>query len=112
LLAAVMQNLLHNAWKYTANTPEAIIRVEGEYLHGLQRFRVIDNGAGFDMARAAKLFQPFQRLHMPNEFSGLGIGLATSLRIVQRHGGELQASAEPGRGATFSFTLSARPLVA
>jgi len=112
LVEALMQNLLHNAWKYSANTPEAVIRVEGEYLHGLQRFRVIDNGAGFDMARAAKLFQPFQRLHMPNEFSGLGIGLATSLRIVQRHGGELQASAEPGRGATFSFTLSARPLAA
>lgn len=112
LVEALMQNLLHNAWKYSANTPEAVIRVEGEYLHGLQRFRVIDNGAGFDMARAAKLFQPFQRLHMPNEFSGLGIGLATALRIVQRHGGELQASAEPGRGATFSFTLSARPLAA
>lgn len=110
LVEALMQNLLHNAWKYTANTPEALIRVEGEYLHGLQRFHVIDNGAGFDMARAAKLFQPFQRLHMPHEFSGLGIGLATSLRIVQRHGGELQARAEPGLGATFSFTLSARPL--
>ncbi len=112
LVEALMQNLLHNAWKYSANTPDAFIRLEGEYLHGLQRFRVIDNGAGFDMARAAKLFQPFQRLHMPNEFSGLGIGLATALRIVQRHGGELQASAEPGRGATFSFTLSARPLSA
>ena len=110
LVEALMQNLLHNAWKYTANTPEALIRVEGAYEHGQQRFSVLDNGAGFDMARAAKLFQPFQRLHMPHEFSGLGIGLATALRIVQRHGGELQASAEPGRGATFSFTLSAKPL--
>jgi PAS domain S-box-containing protein len=110
LVEALMQNLLHNAWKYTANTSEALIRVEGKYLHGQQRFSVIDNGAGFDMARAAKLFQPFQRLHMPHEFSGLGIGLATSLRIVQRHGGELQATAEPGHGATFSFTLSAKPL--
>lgn len=110
LVEALMQNLLHNAWKYTANKPHAFIRVDVHDAEGEQRFSVSDNGAGFDMARAAKLFQPFQRLHMPHEFSGLGIGLATSLRIVQRHGGELQAAATPGEGATFSFTLSARPL--
>lgn len=110
LVEALMQNLLHNAWKYTANKPQAFIRVNAQDAEGEQRFSVSDNGAGFDMARAAKLFQPFQRLHMPHEFSGLGIGLATSLRIVQRHGGELQAAASPGEGATFSFTLSARPL--
>lgn len=110
LVEALMQNLLHNAWKYTANAQDAVIRVSAQEVHGQPRFSVSDNGAGFDMARAAKLFQPFQRLHMPNEFSGLGIGLATSLRIVQRHSGELQAVAEPGKGATFSFTLAARPL--
>ena len=110
LVEALLQNLLHNAWKYTALTPQAHIRVYSQHEHGQQWFFVSDNGAGFDMARAAKLFQPFQRLHMPHEFSGLGIGLATSLRIVQRHGGELQADAKPGEGATFRFTLSARSL--
>ncbi|MDR7094637.1 PAS domain S-box protein [Hydrogenophaga laconesensis] len=111
LVEALMQNLLHNAWKYTANTPQAVISLRMNWQDSQQRFSVSDNGAGFDMARAAKLFQPFQRLHMPHEFSGLGIGLATSLRIVQRHGGELLATAEPGQGATFSFTLTARPLL-
>lgn len=110
LVEALMQNLLHNAWKYTANAQDALIRVSVQEVEGQPRFSVSDNGAGFDMARAAKLFQPFQRLHMPHEFSGLGIGLATSLRIVQRHSGELQAVGEPGKGATFSFTLAARPL--
>ncbi|MGV3726148.1 PAS domain S-box protein [Hydrogenophaga sp.] len=110
LVEALLQNLLHNAWKYTALTPQAHIRVYSKHEHGQQWFFVSDNGAGFDMARAAKLFQPFQRLHMPHEFSGLGVGLATSLRIVQRHGGELRADAKPGEGATFRFTLSARPL--
>lgn len=110
LVEALLQNLLHNAWKYTALTPQAHIRVYSKHEHGQQWFFVSDNGAGFDMARAAKLFQPFQRLHMPHEFSGLGIGLATSLRIVQRHGGELQADAKPGEGATFRFTLSAKSL--
>jgi PAS domain S-box-containing protein len=110
LVEALLQNLLHNAWKYTALTPQAHIRVYSQHEHGQQWFFVSDNGAGFDMARAAKLFQPFQRLHMPHEFSGLGIGLATSLRIVQRHGGALQADAKPGEGATFRFTLSAKSL--
>ncbi|RJP70919.1 MAG: PAS domain S-box protein [Comamonadaceae bacterium] len=108
LVEALMQNLLHNAWKYTARTPDAHIRVYAQESGGLTRFCVSDNGAGFDMARAAKLFQPFQRLHMPHEFGGLGIGLATSLRIVQRHSGDLQASAAPGQGATFCFSLGAR----
>jgi PAS domain S-box-containing protein len=105
LVEALMQNLLHNAWKYTAQTPLASVRVYALRRDGRTWFCVSDNGAGFDMARAAKLFQPFQRLHMPNEFSGLGIGLATARRIVQRHSGELQAEAAPGEGATFKFTL-------
>jgi PAS domain S-box-containing protein len=106
LVEALMQNLLHNAWKYTAQTPLASVRVYAQRRDGKTWFCVSDNGAGFDMARAAKLFQPFQRLHMPNEFSGLGIGLATARRIVQRHSGELQAEAAPGEGATFRFTLA------
>ncbi len=105
LVEALLQNLLHNAWKYTAQTPMASIRVYAQPRNGRTYFCVSDNGAGFDMARAAKLFQPFQRLHMPNEFSGLGIGLATARRIVQRHSGDMQAEAAPGQGATFRFTL-------
>jgi light-regulated signal transduction histidine kinase (bacteriophytochrome) len=105
LVEALLQNLLHNAWKYTAETPEAHIRVFAREHDGHTWFCVQDNGAGFDMARAHQLFKPFQRLHMPHEFSGLGIGLATACRIVQRHGGTLQAQAAPGEGATFSFNL-------
>ncbi|QHE75906.1 PAS domain-containing protein [Hydrogenophaga sp. PBL-H3] len=111
LVEALLQNLLHNAWKYSAQTPQAVIRVYAQVEKGQTRFCVSDNGAGFDMARANKLFQPFQRLHMPHEFAGLGIGLATSLRIVQRHGGGMAATAEPGKGATFCFSLYA-PLAA
>jgi light-regulated signal transduction histidine kinase (bacteriophytochrome) len=105
LVEALMQNLLHNAWKYTAQTPLASVRVYAQRRGGKNWFCVSDNGAGFDMARSAKLFQPFQRLHMPNEFSGLGIGLATAKRIVQRHSGEMQAEGAPGEGATFRFSL-------
>jgi light-regulated signal transduction histidine kinase (bacteriophytochrome) len=107
LVEALMQNLLHNAWKYTATTAQPCIRVYARTLDGQTHYCISDNGAGFDMARSDKLFQPFQRLHMPNEFAGLGIGLATSRRIVQRHGGELQAWGAPGEGATFCFTLPA-----
>ncbi len=106
LIEALMQNLLNNAWKYTAAVPQARIRVFSREAGGVREYCVGDNGAGFDMARAGKLFQPFQRLHQPHEFSGLGIGLATARRIVQRHGGVLRAESQPGQGATFSFTLS------
>jgi PAS domain S-box-containing protein len=106
LIEALMQNLLNNAWKYTAAVPLARIRVFSREAGGVREYCVGDNGAGFDMARAGKLFQPFQRLHQPHEFSGLGIGLATARRIVQRHGGVLRAESQPGQGATFSFTLS------
>jgi PAS domain S-box-containing protein len=105
LIEALMQNLLNNAWKYTASTPDAHIRVFSREVDGMREYCVGDNGAGFDMARADKLFQPFQRMHQPHEFAGLGIGLATSRRIVQRHGGVLRAHSAPGQGATFGFTL-------
>lgn len=107
LIEALMQNLLNNAWKYTAGVAPARIRVFSRQLDGVREYCVGDNGAGFDMARAGKLFQPFQRLHQPHEFAGLGIGLATARRIVQRHGGVLRAHSAPGQGATFSFTLNA-----
>lgn len=105
LIEALLQNLLHNAWKYTAHTEGARIQVRMQESAGRREYMVADNGAGFDMARADKLFQPFQRLHMPHEFAGLGIGLATARRIVLRHGGELRAESAPGAGARFYFSL-------
>jgi PAS domain S-box-containing protein len=105
LVEALLQNLLSNAWKYSAHTDSAHIRIYKQTQGTEVFFCVSDNGAGFDMAHAAKLYQPFQRLHMPNEFHGLGVGLATAQRIVKRHGGELRAMGEPGKGATFSFSL-------
>lgn len=107
LLEVLMRNLLGNAWKYTAATAQPRIRVYAEGTEGQSRFCVADNGAGFDMKRAAKLFQPFQRLHRETEFPGIGIGLATVQRIVARHGGSIDVNAAPGCGATFCFTLPA-----
>lgn len=107
MLLVVFRNLLGNAWKYTSNQPEPVITFDSVERDGRRFFRVADNGAGFDMAYAAKLFQPFQRLHRQDEFPGMGIGLATVQRIVHRHGGEIHAQASPGRGAAFLFTLSA-----
>ncbi|MEZ5643682.1 MAG: PAS domain S-box protein [Burkholderiaceae bacterium] len=105
LMEALLQNLLHNAWKYTEATPEARIRMYAVEDGASTRFCIADNGSGFDMTRADKLFQPFQRLHQPHEFSGLGIGLATAHRIVLRHGGTLHAKGVPGQGATFCFSI-------
>lgn len=107
LLRIAMENLLDNAWKYTANTPAAQVSIgiqPGE--HGPVYF-VRDNGVGFDMAYSARLFGPFQRLHAESQFPGTGIGLVTVQRIVARHGGRIWAQAEPDRGATFYFTLNA-----
>ena len=111
LLRVVMENLLGNAWKFTSQEPAAAITF-GESLDAMGQpvFFVRDNGAGFDMAYADKLFTPFQRLHAVSEFPGTGIGLATVSRVVERHGGRLWADAAPGKGATFSFTLPRRPL--
>jgi hypothetical protein len=105
LLEAVMGNLLGNAWKYTSRTAEASIEVDTAREDGKRWIRIRDNGCGFDMAFADKLFKPFQRLHRQDEFPGLGIGLATVQRIVRRHGGELKAVSAPGRGACFQLSL-------
>jgi PAS domain S-box-containing protein len=106
LIEVALANLLDNAWKYTGGTPEPTIRFYCEKNADQQIYNVADNGAGFDMRHAAKLFQPFQRLHRQDEFPGIGIGLATVQRIINRHGGTIQATAEPGKGAIFSFSLS------
>jgi two-component system, sensor histidine kinase and response regulator len=108
LIEVVLTNLLRNAWKYTAHTLEPTIRFYGESRDGEKSFCVSDNGAGFDMKYAAKLFQPFQRLHRQDEFPGIGIGLATVQRIIHRHGGTIRPTGEPGKGAAFSFSLSLR----
>ena len=107
LLRAVLENLIGNAWKFTAKAEHPRIEVgvlrDGEH----QVFFVRDNGAGFNMAYVDKLFGPFQRLHSTSEFAGTGIGLATVQRIVFRHGGRIWADAKEGKGATFYFTLAA-----
>lgn len=106
LLRAVLANLLGNAWKYTALTPSARIAFGREADDaGNAVFCVRDNGAGFDMRFAEKLFKLFQRLHRDEEFGGHGVGLAIVQRIVRRHGGRIWAEAEKGRGAVFRFTL-------
>jgi signal transduction histidine kinase len=105
LLRVVMENLLGNAWKYTSRTAEARIEFGVEEQEGKTVYFVRDNGAGFDMGYADKLFLPFQRLHKTSEFSGIGIGLATVERIIHRHDGRIWAQAAVGEGATFYFTL-------
>jgi PAS domain S-box-containing protein len=105
LLRAVLENLLGNAWKFTGSQPSARISFGASREHGALVYHVRDNGAGFDMAYAEKLFAPFQRLHTASEFAGTGIGLATVQRIVQRHGGRIWAESTVGQGAVFHFTL-------
>jgi PAS domain S-box-containing protein len=109
MIEVVMRNLLANAWKYSARVEpagSAKIRVYRQIRDGQNYFCVADNGAGFDMAHANRLFQPFQRLHRQDEFPGIGIGLATVQRIVHRHGGSIEARGEAGKGATFCFSLA------
>jgi signal transduction histidine kinase len=122
MIAVVLENLLGNAWKYTANCAGAAIEVGevggGESLelgspkyhtrNPMPVFFIRDNGAGFDMRHIDKLFRPFQRLHRQDEFPGLGIGLATVQRIIHRHGGQVWGTAAPGKGATFYFSLPSR----
>jgi light-regulated signal transduction histidine kinase (bacteriophytochrome) len=105
LIGDLFSNLIGNAWKFTRNSGEARIEVGQSRQGRMALLYVKDNGAGFDMAYAQKLFQPFQRLHSADQFAGSGVGLATVARIVERHGGRIWSEAEPDKGATFYFTL-------
>ncbi len=105
LLRVVLQNLLGNSWKFTGKREDARIEFGVETNGGWPVYSVCDNGAGFDMKHADKLFGPFQRLHRAAEFPGTGIGLATVQRLVRRHGGRVWAESAPGRGTAIRFTL-------
>ena len=105
LLKVALKNLLENAWKFTRTVPQPRIEIGVMDHDGKAVFFVRDNGAGFDMKDADKLFKPFQRLSNADEIPGTGIGLAIVQRIIHRHGGEIWGAGEPGKGATFFFTL-------
>ncbi len=107
LVRAVLENLLGNAWKFTSGSSAAqiVFGAKSEEGEASPVYFVRDNGAGFDMAYADKLFAPFQRLHTADQFAGTGIGLATVQRIVERHGGRIRAEGAVGQGAKFEFTL-------
>lgn len=109
LLRVALTNLIENAWKYSSQTKNPEIEFGCETEAGETTFYVKDNGAGFDMEHASKLFSPFNRLHSVNEFPGTGIGLATVHRVVSRHGGKIWAAAEVDKGATFRFTIGDSP---
>jgi len=110
LVHSVLVNLLGNAWKYSARVPAARIELFAAALpDGSPGFCVRDNGAGFDLAHAGKLFQPFQRLHASEDFAGSGIGLAIVKRIINRHGGQVWAQGAEGGGAGFFFSLPELP---
>jgi signal transduction histidine kinase len=105
LLRALLDNLLRNAWKFTSERPDARIEFTLCTMGGGKAYCIKDNGAGFEMAYANRLFQPFQRLHEAKRFEGTGIGLAIVNRILRRHGGNVWAEGMPGQGAAFYFTL-------
>lgn len=108
LLGVVLDNLFRNAWKFTRHQPKAFIEFSRTVEDGQPVYFVRDNGAGFDMAFASKLFGVFQRLHTSDEFEGTGIGLATVQRIIRRHGGRIWAEGKVDSGATFYFTLDGK----
>jgi signal transduction histidine kinase len=110
LVRIARENLIGNSWKFTARTPAPFIEVGAEAHAGETVFFVRDNGAGFDMQHAGRLFTPFQRLHHTSEFEGTGIGLSIVNRIVAKHGGRVWAQATPGQGAAFRFTLPPAPV--
>ncbi|MCU7496115.1 MAG: hypothetical protein HF314_14880 [Ignavibacteria bacterium] len=103
LLRIMLQNLIGNAWKFTSRREEAVIEIGKASIEGKSQFFIRDNGAGFNEAFADRMFMPFQRLHMPSEFEGTGIGLAIVQRIVHRHGGSIRAEGKVGEGAVFYF---------
>lgn len=105
LIKSLLANLLDNAWKYTAKSPAPAVELRYATRDGMQEFSVSDNGAGFNMAYAGRIFEPFQRMHSAAEFPGVGVGLATVARIVQRYGGKIWVESTPGKGTTFHFTL-------
>jgi light-regulated signal transduction histidine kinase (bacteriophytochrome) len=106
LLRIVLQNLIGNAWKFTRKCASSKIELGETVINEIRCFFVKDNGCGFDMAYSDKLFAPFQRLHGTDEFEGTGVGLATVMRIVQRHGGNMWAESTLGEGAVFYFTIT------
>ena len=111
LIRSVLRNLVGNAWKFTAPRDDAIIEFGATAVDGAAACCYVrDNGVGFDPAYANKLFQPFQRLHSPNEFPGTGIGLASAQRVIDRHGGRIWAEGAVGSGATFYFTLGTKDM--
>ncbi len=110
LIVVVLENLLGNAWKYTARATRAEIAFGGRDSDaGESVFFVRDNGVGFDMRYVSKLFTAFQRLHSADEFPGTGIGLSTARKVIQRHGGRIWGESRPGDGAVFCFTLEPGP---
>jgi signal transduction histidine kinase len=106
LLRIALENLLRNAWKFTRERATATIELGSRTERGEQVYFVKDNGVGFDLTFAKRLFQPFQRFHTIDEYEGTGIGLAIVERVIRHHGGRVWAESSPGEGATFSFTLS------
>ena len=109
LLNQVFFNLIDNAFKYTRRRAQAVVEIGSREIGSERVFFVRDNGAGFNMEYAGKLFGVFQRLHRAEDFEGTGVGLAIAQRIVLRHGGRIWAEAEVDRGATFYFTTGDQP---
>jgi signal transduction histidine kinase len=105
LMRVVLENLLSNAWKFTSKNPTAHIEFGSTVINGVSTFFVRDNGAGFDMKHVDRMFTPFERFHSEEEFQGTGIGLATVLRIINKHGGKIWPESVRNQGTTFYFTV-------
>jgi PAS domain S-box-containing protein len=111
LVRILLENVLDNAFKYTRKTPDPRVSVDASSEGAMTVFHVRDNGAGFDVANAERIFAPFQRFHSPEEFTGNGVGLAIVERVVRLHAGRIWIDSRPGEGTTVSFTLAASPPV-